>query len=73
MIFEKTPNITTYFWNSFECEICKTTFPFKFKCNGSFFSLVDIEKPKENDYLIIDLFCLKKNATKLVYVLTPQT
>lgn len=73
MIVEKLPLIQTYFWNSFECEICKTPFPFTFKCNDRTYNLVELQKPTDEDYLILEIFTLKKNLSKLVHILTPKS
>lgn len=73
MVVERSPTIQTYFWNSFECEICKTPFPFTFKCNERTYNLVELQKPTDEDYLILEIFTLKKNLSKLVHVLTPKS
>jgi len=73
MIVERLPLIQTYFWNSFECEICKTPFPFTFKCNDRTYNLVELQKPIDEDYLILEIFTLKKNLSKLVHILTPKS
>ena len=56
MQVERLPHVVTYFWQNFECEICKTPFPFSFKCDGKKYNLVELEKPKYEDYLVLEMF-----------------
>ena len=46
--------VKSYNIKSFNCEICKTPYPFKFKLNGieKPFELIDLEKPHDKDYII---------------------
>lgn len=42
MASKESSRLKTFYWNNFECEICKTPFPFKFKTkNGLKYTLFD--------------------------------
>ena len=63
--------VTSYYINSFNCEICKTPYPLKFKLNDKIYNLIDIEKPK-NDYMILEsLNQIKENNNfKSIHVIS---
>ena len=48
--------VKSYNIKSFNCEICKTPYPFKFKLKGIErpFELIDLEKPSGCDYIILE-------------------
>ena len=48
--------VKCYFIKSFNCEICKTPYPFKFKLTGieKPFELIDLQKPIGRDYIILE-------------------
>lgn len=46
-------NYISYFWKSFECEICKTAYPLMIKSNGRKFHLVDYDRPTSS-YLVLE-------------------
>ena len=46
-------NYISYFWKSFECEICKTAYPLMIKSNGKNFHLVGYERPTTS-YLVLE-------------------
>ena len=60
--FKKT--VTNYYSPRFNCEICKTPLPFKFKLNknnNKIFELIDIEKPNCNYIILESLEQIKEN------------
>lgn len=62
-----------FYWKAFECEICKTLFPFRFKVqNGRKYSLLDIEVEKNKNMMLIESIAFEKQTSKLIYMLTPQ-
>ncbi len=65
--------VKSYNIKSFNCEICKTPYPFKFKLNGieKPFELIDLEKPHEKDYIILEsLNQMKENCNiKSIHVI----
>ena len=48
--------VKSYNIKSFNCEICKTPYPFKFKLNGikKPFELIEIQKPEGCDYIVLE-------------------
>jgi pSer/pThr/pTyr-binding forkhead associated (FHA) protein len=75
--------LSSYYFRQFECEICKTSYPYIFKGKGKKYNLIDIpviqnlSKPGQNprqqtgDYLILESLTLEKNTSRMVHVLTP--
>ena len=65
--------VKSYNIKSFNCEICKTPYPFKFKLNGieKPFELISLEKPLESDYIILEsLNQMKENCNiKSIHVI----
>ena len=65
--------VKSYNIKSFNCEICKTPYPFKFKLNGieKPFELIDLEKPENNDYIVLEsLNQMKENCNiKSIHVI----
>ena len=65
--------VKSYNIKSFNCEICKTPYPFKFKLNGieKPFELIDLQKPSGCDYIILEsLNQMKENCNiKSIHVI----
>ena len=65
--------VKSYNIKSFNCEICKTPYPFKFKLNGveKPFELIDLQKPLDCDYIILEsLNQMKENCNiKSIHVI----
>ena len=65
--------VTSYNIKSFNCEICKTPYPFKFKLNGieKPFELIDLQKPTDCNYIILEsLNQMKENCNiKSIHVI----
>jgi len=56
---------------SFNCEICKTPYPLRFKSGNNYFDLIDSERPNENYIVLESLNQLKDNNNyKSIHVLT---
>ena len=74
MTKSETARIRTYTWSSFECEICKTSFPFKFKTEHSRkkYALHDYAVDVNENYLVLESISVDKPTTKAIYVLTPN-
>ena len=51
-------NVKNYNFSCFNCKICKTPFPLRFKIKNNIinkiYSLIDIEKPENENYLILE-------------------
>ena len=57
--------VKSYNIKSFNCEICKTPYPYKFKVEGmeKTFDLIDIQRPEDKDYIILEsLNQMKENC-----------
>lgn len=65
--------IRTYQWSSFECEICKTAFPFKFKTQFTKkkYSLLDYNLEPNQNYLVLESISVDKPTSKSIYIMTP--
>ena len=65
--------VKSYNIKSFNCEICKTPYPFKFKLNGieKPFELIELEKPAGCDYIVLEsLNQMKENCNiKSIHVI----
>ena len=65
--------VKSYNIKSFNCEICKTPYPFKFRLNGISkpFELIDLQKPENCDYIILEsLNQVKENCNiKSIHVI----
>jgi len=61
-----------FFWKNFECEICKTVFPTRFKTqNGIKYSLFDLDLDNSKDYLMLEGINSDRSTSKLIYLLLP--
>ena len=56
LITKENNKKTVKIFKSFNCEICKTPYPFKFKLNGveKPFELIDLSKTLDCDYIILE-------------------
>ena len=64
-----------YFWSSFECEICKQQFPFKFKTKtGRKYTLFEYPLDKSQNYLVLESINIEKTSPtqKYIFMLTPS-
>lgn len=41
-------------WKNLECELCKYNFPPKFKSDNAYYDLVELSKPKDYPYLLME-------------------
>lgn len=72
MVSQETPRIKMFFWKTFECEICKSVFPSRFKTqNGLKYSLFDFQLDSEKNYIVLEGINIDKSPSKLIYVMTP--
>jgi hypothetical protein len=80
LVQQNTPEINSYFWRTFECEICKTIYP----CNFIFhflvcimhqnvkFFLVDVNKPAKGDFIMLESLIHEKNTSRIIHVIMPS-
>lgn len=57
------------YWKTFECEICKTAYPYLFKTDGIVYKLVEITPPKSGHYIVLESLPLEKNTSRTIHVL----
>ncbi len=62
-------NIQTIFWRNFECELCKQAYPYIFKVADKIYKLVDIKKPINGNYLVLESLPLERNSSRTIHVL----
>ena len=66
--------VKSYYIQGFNCEICKTPYPFKFKIqkNEKIYELIDIERPLNTNYIILEsLNQIKENNNiKSIHVIS---
>ena len=72
MAVKEEPNQVSYIWKQFECEICKTPYPYVFKSNGNRFRLVDVEIPKDKNFLWLESLTFEKNSSRMVHMIMPD-
>ena len=72
MAVKEEQNQVSYMWKQFECEICKTPYPYVFKSNGNRYRLVDVELPKEKNFLWLESLTFEKNSSRMVHVVMPD-
>mgnify|MGYP002624905667 CR=1 FL=1 len=75
IVFEnQKKTVKSYFIRGFNCEICKTPYPLKFKLNNNekIFTLIDVEKPINANYIILEsLNQIKENNNiKSIHVMS---
>ena len=64
-------NVCSYYWKKFECEICKTSYPYIFKSKDRLFKLIDITSPQDDkNYIMMESMPLDKNTSRMIHVLT---
>ena len=71
-------NVKSYNFSCFNCKICKTPFPFKFRIKdknnnmNKIYSLIDIEKPEFENYLVLESLdqINENNNFKTIHVIT---
>lgn len=74
MATQENSKLRMYFWKTFECEICKSVFPTRFKTqNGLKYSLFDFKIDKSRDYLMLEGINADKSTSKLIYLLLPNS
>ena len=66
--------VKTYYIDSFNCEICKEPYPFRFKTNNNekIYELIEIERPLNTNYLVLEsLNQIKENSNrKSIHIIT---
>jgi hypothetical protein len=65
-------NLISYTWKEFECEICKKPYPYVFRSNGLQYPLVDVEIPKDRNFLLLESLTFEKNSSRMVHLIMPD-
>jgi hypothetical protein len=74
MVKKEELNVISYTWKQFECEICKTPYPYVFKSNGQRYRLVDVEVPANpKTFLWLESLTFEKNSSRMVHLIMPDT
>lgn len=75
MAKKEEPNLISYTWKQFECEICKKPYPYIFKSNGLSYRLVDVEAdlPQDKNYLLLESLTFEKNSSRMVHLIMPDS
>ena len=72
MAKKEEKNLISYSWKTFECEICKKPYPYVFRSNGIQYPLVDVEKPKDSNFLLLESLTFEKNSQRMVHLIMPD-
>jgi hypothetical protein len=64
-------SVKSYNIKSYNCEICKTPYPFRFSVGNNIYDLIDIDRPKEKSYIILESLNQMKdnNNIKSIHVI----
>jgi len=62
-------DLTSMYWKTFECEICKYAYPYLFKVDTKVYKLVEIQKPKSGHFIVMESLPLEKNTSRTIHVL----
>lgn len=71
MTMKDNENYVSYTWKQFECEICKTPYPYVFKSQGHKYRLVDVTLPTTGNFLWLESLTFEKNSSRIVHVIKP--
>jgi hypothetical protein len=66
---KESADLTSMYWKTFECEICKSAYPYSFKIATKIYKLVDIPKPPTGYYMSLESLPLEKNTSRTIHVL----
>ena len=62
---------SSFYWKSFECEICKKAYPLVIRTHGKTYNLVDYERP-EGDFLALESLNQEKNTSRIIHIIRPN-
>jgi hypothetical protein len=71
MTLKEDENCCSYTWKQFECELCKTPYPYVFKSQGRKYHLVDVKLPDTANFLWLESLTFEKNSSRMVHVIKP--
>jgi len=64
-------NFSSFFWKTFECEICKKAYPLMIKTNGYKYKLVEYEE-QTGDYMVLESLNQEKNTSRIIHIIRPS-
>ena len=71
LVVKESPMVKSYFWKSFECEICKSSYPYCILHTGTRYSLIDVKKPEEGSFVMLESLNHEKNTSRIIHIVTP--
>jgi hypothetical protein len=69
MTKKENNELTSMYWKTFECEICKHAYPYLFKVGPTIYKLVEIQPPKSGHFIVMESLPLEKNTSRTIHVL----
>jgi hypothetical protein len=74
---KNSSSFQSFYWKSFECEICKKAYPLvlRTKCSSArngykTYNLVDYTRPS-GDYLVLESLNQEKNTSRIIHIIIP--
>jgi pSer/pThr/pTyr-binding forkhead associated (FHA) protein len=69
------PSHCTLNWKNFECELCKTPYPYTFMLEDKRWFLVDLSRPEDKDtpYIILESLSSEKNSSRTIHCVVINT
>lgn len=63
--------LESYIWKTFECEVCKTKYPYTLKNGEIFYNIFDIEIP-DGPFCILESLSIDKNSSRMIFIMKPN-
>lgn len=59
-------------WKNFECELCKTPYPYTFLLDDKRWFLIDLNRPENSDtpYIILESLSSEKNSSRTIHIVS---
>lgn len=72
LVIKEASSVRSYFWQSFECEICKASYPYSIIQSDRRHYLIDVKKPKAGNFLMLESLDHEKNTSRIIHIITPN-
>lgn len=72
LVMKEVEQVKSYFWKAFECEICKSEYPYCLMHEKNRYSLVDVKKPESGSFVMLESLNHEKNTSRIIHVITPN-
>eukprot|EP00826_Nyctotherus_ovalis_P041191 TRINITY_DN411_c0_g1_i28.p1 TRINITY_DN411_c0_g1~~TRINITY_DN411_c0_g1_i28.p1 ORF type:complete len:363 (+),score=110.01 TRINITY_DN411_c0_g1_i28:201-1289(+) len=66
------PQVISYYWKSFHCEICTTSYPFSVLHGERRFEMVDVPRSLTDDFLLLETVNQEKGAARAIHMVIPE-